>query len=198
MLTSEVFMSKEEITGNRDSSYSNWQRNKLCYGYGVWDDDMFDPLFIYRVTNGYDEEGLTKIAFKFETKGIVIDNDKIILPNCENHYYQFNAIRADCKRYDMFGNRCDIPGYCVWYIIEDGIKYFLVVALNDACLNILGSRIAGMSEAGYVKFFLSLMNTRLHNYKKFNNKGVKITESMFTDENKLRFVTSVKKYFKEQ
>jgi hypothetical protein len=189
-------MSKEEITGNRDSSYSNWQRRAYCRGYGVWDDDMYDPLFVYRVTNEYDEEGLPKVAFKFETKGIVIVDDKIILPNCDKHYRQFDAIRSDCKRYDKFGSRCDVPGYCVWYVLEKDIKYFLVVALNDPCLKVLGNRIVGMTEAQYIRFFLSLIGTSLWSYN-YDTSGIKKTSDLFDEDNKRNFIFSIKKYFKE-
>jgi hypothetical protein len=96
----------------------------------------------------------------------------------------------------MYGNRCDIPGYCVWYILEDGIKFFLVVALNDACLNILGCRIKPMTESSYIRFFLSLMTTYLWSYN-FDDNGIDKVRSMIDKENKRNFVFSIKKYFKE-
>lgn len=190
-------MSKEEITGNRDASYSNWQRNQFCRGYGVWDDDMYDPLHVYRVSYGYDEEGLTKIALKFETKGLLVKDGKILLPDTTKHTKQFDALRADSKRYDKFGNRADIPAYCVWYLIEEDVKFFLVVALNDSCLNTLGQRIKGFSEADYIRFFLSNMDIDLRNYSKYNPRGKEQVKYMFDEEHRVRFVSSIKQYFKE-
>jgi hypothetical protein len=190
-------MSKQEITGNRDASYSNWQRNQFCRGYGVWDDDMYDPLHVYRVSYGYDEEGLTKIPFKFETKGLLVKDGKILLPDANNHIKQFDAIRADAKRYDRFGNRADLGAYCVWYLIEDDIKFFLVVALNDVCLAKLGQRIKGFCEADYIKFFLSFMDIDLSNYSKYNYRGRDQVKYMFDEEQRVKFVSSIKQYFKE-
>ena len=190
-------MSKEEITGNRDASYSNWQRTKFCSGYGVWDDDMYDPLHVYRVTYGYDEERLTKIALKFETKGLLVKDGKILLPDATKHEKQFDALRADSKRYDKFGNRADIPAYCVWYLLEDNVKFFLVVALNDVCLKKLGQRIKGFSEGEYVRFFLSHMDINMVDLSKFDLFGRKKVLPMFDEEHKQRFVVSIKDYFKD-
>lgn len=190
-------MSKEEITGNRDASYSNWQRTKFCSGYGVWDDDMYDPLHVYRVTCGYDEERLTKIALKFETKGLLVKDGKILLPDATKHEKQFDALRADSKRYDKFGNRADIPAYCVWYLLEEDVKFFLVVALNDACLKLQGQRIKGYSEGDYVRFFLSHLEIKLWDFSKFDLYGRKKVLPMFDEEHKQRFVVSIKDYFKD-
>jgi hypothetical protein len=190
-------MSKQEITGNRDASYSNWQRRKFCSGYGVWDDDTYDPMTVYRLTCGYDEELLPIHRAKWEVKGIVRVDNTLYLPDTNRYHKQYDAIRADAKRYDRFGNRVDIPAFCVYYLLEEDIKFFLVVALNKVCLSLLGQRIKPLSEAEYVKFFLSLMETSFRDYSEFDGNGVKLTKKLFEPKQKDAFIRGIKNYFHE-
>ena len=148
-----------EITGNRDSSYSTWHRNTLPKKHTLIDNDTFDlnNSFVYTMYFNWDSDGDLIPQVIFETKGIIKDeNNRYILPDLTRFRQQILAIRGTAK-----GN--NIPAFMVFYYIQD-ITFFTVVPLNAKAKKLFkNNQSLTLTEKQYISLLQKVSGMSFHN-----------------------------------
>jgi hypothetical protein len=150
---------ENEITGNRDSSYSTWHRNTLPKKHTLIDNDTFDlsNAFVYTMYFNWDSDGDLIPQVTFETKGIIKDeNNLYILPDLTRFRQQILAIRGSAK-----GN--NIPAFMVFYYIKD-ITFFVAVPLNAGAKKLFkNNAYLTLSEKQYISLLQKVSGMSFHN-----------------------------------
>jgi hypothetical protein len=94
----------------------------------------------------FDSEGDLIPKVIFETKGLIKDEETntFILPDLSKFTAQIKAIRGTAK-----GN--NIPAFMTLYSIENSLKFFVVIPLNNQAKGYIKYKAQCFTEYGYVE-----------------------------------------------